>query len=219
MSKTAANKHIRQAMLRILASKSKKRDSSINKAKVFAKKIKTVDDLLEIFPTMPWTLAGEFWTKFALKRALPISVQKRQEMGLDNEGFAKEHRQPEFGEAGLGELFAVARYDGSDPVYRPDLNTAYPWFVSLPDRAVLEEMVAVNKLTTDDRVFYQKDIERGQLEGQPLMITGVILDKVKEGVFPGPESRKRIQMDPETPVTPSDPAEQIIARNPEVSMR
>ena len=219
VSKTAANKHIRQAMLRILASKSKKQDSSINKAKVFAKKIKTVDDLLEIFPTMPWTLAGEFWTKFALKRALPISVQKRQEMGLDNEGFAKEHRQPEFGEAGLGELFAVARYDGSDPVYRPDLNTAYPWFVSLPDRAVLEEMVAVNKLTTDDRVFYQKDIERGQLEGQPLMITGVILDKVKEGVFPGPESRKRIQMDPETPVTPSDPAEQIIARNPEVSMR
>ena len=89
----------------------------------------------------------------------------------------------------------------------------------MPKRAVLKEMVSVADLTTDARVFQKKDPASGQLSAQPLMTTGVMLDNVTKGVFPGPESRKRIQMDPETPVTASDPAEQIIARNPELVPR
>lgn len=207
ISKTAANKHIRQAMLRIIRSDAK--SSLVKTAKPTAKKIKTVDDLVEFFPQLPWGSSSVVYDKLA-GRTLPIKPEKLKEVGLDLDTVADELRQPEFQGAGLGDLFAVARYDGSDPQYRPDLNTAYPYFIAMPKRAVLKDLVSVANLTTDARVFQKKDLQSGKLSAQPLMTTGVMLDQVTKGVFPSEEGRKRIKMDPETPVTPSDPAEQII---------
>ena len=207
ISKTAANKHIRQAMLRIIRSDAK--SSLVKTAKPTAKKIKTVDDLVEFFPQLPWGSSSVVYDKLA-GRTLPIKPEKLEEVGLDLETVADELRQPEFQGAGLGDLFAIARYDGSDPQYRPDLNTAYPYFIAMPKRAVLKDLVSVANLTTDARVFQKKDLQSGKLSAQPLMTTGVMLDQVTRGVFPSEKDRKRIKMDPETPVTPSDPAEQII---------
>ena len=208
-SKTAANKHVRQAMLRILASEAT--SSQMAAAKPVAKKIKTVDDLVKLFPTLPWGSSPIFYSKLTAK-TVGIKHDKLQDAGLDLEGAANELRQPEFTGAGLGDLFAVARYDGSSPKYRPKLNKAYPWFIPLPDRALLKDMVPVGKLTTDKRVFVKKDVKRGKLSAQPLMTVGVILDKVKEGTLPKVMERKRIKLRPETKRTPSDTAKKIIGQ-------
>ena len=208
-SKTATNKHVRQAMLRILASEAT--SSQMAAAKPVAKKIKTVDDLVKLFPTLPWGSSPIFYSKLTAK-TVGIKHDKLQDAGLDLEGAANELRQPEFTGAGLGDLFAVARYDGSSPKYRPKLNKAYPWFIPLPDRALLKDMVPVGKLTTDKRVFVKKDVKRGKLSAQPLMTVGVILDKVKEGTLPKVMERKRIKLRPETKRTPSDTAKKIIGQ-------
>ena len=208
-SKTAANKHVRQAMLRILASKAT--SSQMAAAKPVAKKIKTVDDLVKLFPTLPWGSSPIFYSKLTAK-TVGIKHAKLQDAGLDLESAANELRQPEFTGAGLGDLFAVARYDGSSPKYRPKLNKAYPWFIPLPDRALLKDMVPVGKLTTDKRVFVKKDVKRGKLSAQPLMTVGVILDKVKEGTLPKGMERKRIKLRPQTKRTPSDTAKKIIGQ-------
>ena len=210
ISKTAANKHIRQAMLRIMRSDAK--SSLVKTAQPVAKKIKTVDDLVEHFPEVPWGSSPVFYQKLTA-RTLPLKPVKLEEAGLDIESIAEELRQPEFQGAGLGDLFAVARYDGSAPKHRPDLNKAYPWFIAMPKRAVLKEMVSVADLTTDPRVFRKKDPSTGQLSAQPLMTTGVMLDNVTKGTFPKATRRKPIEMSPETPVTPSDPAREVIGRN------
>ena len=203
-----ANDHIKQAMKRIISSDSKNVKTDWRNA---AKMIESADDLSNYFDKIPWAAAPMFYSKLTAK-TLPIKYKKLVELGLDLESAAKEYRQPEFEGAELGDLYALAEYDGSTPEYKPELNKAYPWRIKFKKKATLSEMHNVAKLTTDPRAFAKKKVG-GRLGAQPLMVTGINLDKLMSGDIAG--SAKPLILRETTTKTKSNRAKQFGSGNPE----
>jgi len=206
-----ANAHIKEAMSRIISSKAKSVKTDWRNA---AKMIENVDDLANYFDKIPWAAAPAFYEKLTAK-TLPIKYQTLVENGLDLETVSKEYRQPEFEGADLGDLYAIAEYDGSAPEYKPELNKAYPWRIKFKKKATLSEMYNVANLTTDPRAFAQKKVG-GRLGAQPLMVTGINLDKLLTGDIQG--SSKPLILRPETARTTSNKAEEFGSGNPSKSL-
>jgi hypothetical protein len=208
ISEELANDHIKQAMKRIINSDSKNVKTDWRNA---AKMIESADDLSNYFNKIPWAAAPMFYSKLTAK-TLPIKYKKLVELGLDLETAAKEYRQPEFEGAELGDLYAIAEYDGSTPEYKPELNKAYPWRIKFKKKATLSEMHNVAKLTTDPRAFAKKKVG-GRLGAQPLMVTGINLDKLLTGDITG--SAKPLILREGTQKTKSNRAKQFGSGNPE----
>ena len=203
-----ANDHIKQAMKRIISSDSKNVKTDWRNA---AKMIESADDLSNYFDKIPWAATPMFYSKLTAK-TLPIKYKKLVELGLDLESAAKEYRQPEFEGAELGDLYAIAEYDGSTPEYKPELNKAYPWRIKFKKKATLSQMHNVADLTTDPRAFAGLKVG-GRLGAQPLMVTGINLDKLMSGDITG--SAKPLVLKPETAKTKSNKAKQFGSGNPE----
>jgi hypothetical protein len=208
ISEELANDHIKQAMKRIINSDSKNVKTDWRNA---AKMIESADDLSNYFNKIPWAAAPMFYSKLTAK-TLPIKYKKLVELGLDLETAAKEYRQPEFEGAELGDLYAIAEYDGSTPEHKPELNRAYPWRIKFKKKATLSEMHNVAKLTTDPRAFAKKKVG-GRLGAQPLMVTGINLDKLLTGDITG--SAKPLILREGTQKTKSNRAKQFGSGNPE----
>jgi hypothetical protein len=208
ISEELANDHIKQAMKRIINSDSKNVKTDWRNA---AKMIESADDLSNYFNKIPWAAAPMFYGKLTAK-TLPIKYKKLVELGLDLETAAKEYRQPEFEGAELGDLYAIAEYDGSTPEHKPELNKAYPWRIKFKKKATLSEMHNVAKLTTDPRAFAKKKVG-GRLGAQPLMVTGINLDKLLTGDITG--SAKPLILREGTQKTKSNRAKQFGSGNPE----
>jgi hypothetical protein len=207
LSEQEVSSHIQKAMGRIAESDAK----SVKPAwKEVASKIKNANDLAEYFDKIPWAAAPMFYNKLTAK-TLPVSYKTLVKHGLDLESAAKEYRQPEFHKSELGDLYAIAEYDGSAPDYKPELNTAYPWRIKFFKRATLSEMHNVADLTTDPRAFAGKKVG-GRLGAQPLMVTGINLDRLMAGDLKA--SGKPLTMHPETARTKSHPAEEFGSGNP-----
>jgi hypothetical protein len=202
-----ANSHIKQAMERIVNSESKAVKTDWRNA---AKMIENVDDLASYFDKIPWAAAPMFYEKLTAK-TLPIKYKTLVEQGLDLESVAKEYRQPEFEGAELGDLYAIAEYDGSKPEYKPELNKAYPWRIKFKNKATLSEMHNVADLTTDPRAFAGLKVG-GRLGAQPLMVTGINLDKLVTGDIQG--SAKPLILQKETAKTTSNLAKEFGSGNP-----
>jgi hypothetical protein len=208
IDKDIANDHIKQAMKRIVDSDSKNVKPDWRNA---AKMIESVDDLSLYFNKIPWAATPMFYSKLTAK-TLPIAYNKLVDLGLDLESVAQEYRQPEFEGAELGDLYAIAEYDGSTPEYRPDLNKAYPWRIKFKRKATLSEMHNVADLTTDPRAFAGLKVG-GRLGAQPLMVTGINLDKLLVGDITG--SAKPLILRKGTQKTKSNLAKQFGSGNPE----
>jgi hypothetical protein len=202
-----ANSHIKQAMERIVNSESKSVKTDWRNA---AKMIENVDNLASYFDKIPWAAAPMFYEKLTAK-TLPIKYKTLVEQGLDRESVAKEYRQPEFEGAELGDLYAIAEYDGSKPEYKPELNKAYPWRIKFKNKATLSEMHNVADLTTDPRAFAGLKVG-GRLGAQPLMVTGINLDKLVTGDIQG--SAKPLILQKETAKTTSNLAKEFGSGNP-----
>ena len=208
ISEELATSHIKKAMKRIIDSESKNVKADWRNA---AKMIENVDDLSNYFDKIPWAAAPMFYSKLTAK-TLPIKYKTLVELGLDLNSVAKEYRQPEFEGAELGDLYAIAEYDGSNPEYKPELNKAYPWRIKFKKKATLSEMHNVAKLTTDPRAFAKKKVG-GRLGAQPLMVTGINLDKLMTGDIAG--SAKPLILREGTQKTKSNRATQFGSGNPE----
>ena len=208
ISEELATSHIKKAMKRIIDSDSKNVKADWRNA---AKMIENVDDLSNYFDKIPWAAAPMFYSKLTAK-TLPIKYKTLVELGLDLNSVAKEYRQPEFEGAELGDLYAIAEYDGSNPEYKPELNKAYPWRIKFKKKATLSEMHNVAKLTTDPRAFAKKKVG-GRLGAQPLMVTGINLDKLMTGDIAG--SAKPLILREGTQKTKSNKATQFGSGNPE----
>lgn len=207
ISKHDSDTHIQEAMKRIANSDAK----SIKPAwKEAAAKITDASTLAEYFDKIPWAAAPVFYDKLTAK-TLKIPYKLLVEKGLDLESAAKEYRQPEFHGAELGDLYAIAEYNGSKPEYRPELNKAYPWRIEFSKKATLSEMHNVGDLTTDPRAFAGKQVG-GRLGAQPLMVTGINLDRLMAGDLK--ESGKPLTLQTGTAKTTSNPASEFGSGNP-----
>lgn len=207
LNKEEADAHIKEAMSRVINSDAKKVKPDWRNA---AKMITNADDLSNYFDKIPWAAAPMFYEKLTAK-TLPIKYPILVENGLDLESVANEYRQPEYQGADIGDLYAIAEYNGSTPEYRPDLNQAYPWRIKFTKKATLSEMHNVADLTTDPRAFTGK-IVGGALAPQPLMVTGIQLDKLISGDIKG--SVKPISLQKETLKTKSNKAKEFSSGNP-----
>jgi SAM-dependent methyltransferase len=207
LNKEEADAHIKEAMSRVINSDAKKVKPDWRNA---AKMITNADDLSNYFDKIPWAAAPMFYEKLTAK-TLPIKYPTLVENGLDLESVANEYRQPEYQGADIGDLYAIAEYNGSTPEYRPDLNQAYPWRIKFTKKATLSEMHNVADLTTDPRAFTGK-IVGGALAPQPLMVTGIQLDKLISGDIKG--SVKPISLQKETLKTKSNKAKEFSSGNP-----
>ena len=207
LNKEEADAHIKEAMSRVINSDAKKVKPDWRNA---AKMITNADDLSNYFDKIPWAAAPMFYEKLTAK-TLPIKYPILVENGLDLESVANEYRQPEYQGADIGDLYAIAEYNGSTPEYRPDLNQAYPWRIKFTKKATLSEMHNVADLTTDPRAFTGK-IVGGSLAPQPLMVTGIQLDKLISGDIKG--SVKPISLQKETLKTKSNKAKEFSSGNP-----
>lgn len=207
LSKQESSSHIQEAMKRIAESNAK----SIKPAwKAAAKKITDASTLAEYFDKIPWAAAPLFYEKLTAK-TVGIPHESLVSKGLDLESAAKEYRQPEFENATLGDLYAIAEYDGSQPAYQPELNKAYPWTIKFKKKATLSEMHNVADLTTDPRAFAGLEVG-GRLGAQPLMVTGINLDKLITGDIQG--GTKPLVVQKETQKTKSDLAAKFGSGNP-----
>lgn len=207
LNKADVDDHIKDAMSRIINSEAKKvKTDWVNAAKM----IENADDLANYFDKIPWAAAPMFYEKLTAK-TLPIKYSTLVENGLDLESVAREYRQPEYESADLGDLYAIAEYDGSEPEYSPDLNRAYPWRIKFKKKATLSEMHNVADLTTDPRAFTGKKVG-AKLAPQPLMVTGVQLDKLMSGDIK--PSGKPVSLKKDTPKTKSNKATEFSTGNP-----
>jgi len=207
LDQAEADSHIKEAMSRIKSSNAKSVKADWKNA---ASMIENADDLSNYFDKIPWAAAPMFYEKLTAK-TLPIKYATLVENGLDLESASKEYRQPEFEGAELGDLYAIAEYDGSKPDYKPELNKAYPWRIKFKKKATLSQMHNVADLTTDPRAFAGLKVG-GRLGAQPLMVTGINLDKLMSGDITG--SAKPLVLKPETAKTKSNKAKQFGSGNP-----
>jgi hypothetical protein len=100
-----------------------------------------------------------------------------KKLGLDTDTILRETRQPEYNDIQKGSLLAIAEYDGTDAVYRPDLNTAYPWSIPLKEKAFLKEFADIQDLSS------RQDLRGSDGEANigVAMGAGVMLDKLGRG--------------------------------------
>ena len=180
------DRHIREALDRVVKSKATKTLKSGKKIPALPDairkslaKVKTFKQFSKIFhdpEVIPWTHAPTIYEKLNAK-TLPISNAEQVKLGTDLESIALATRQPEYNEAPVGSLLAIAEYDGSAPTYRPDLNKAYPWFVPLNEKAFLKQIHDVRKLSTDKDLLTPK----GKPNTGTMMGKGIILDRLAKG--------------------------------------
>lgn len=172
IGKTVANRHIREVMRRFLAGKNKL-DAAGRK---LVAGVKNYQDLGPAIEAMPWAAAGDLWAKFDGK-TLPIPQEKLRELGLDTDSIATETREPAYHGVETGALLAIAEYDGTAPVYRPEINESYPWFVPLKDKAFLKDFADALELTS----YPQVRAKHGGPNAHVMMVKGPILDKLESG--------------------------------------
>jgi len=170
-----ANKHIKEAMKRIINSKAGKSPLTKQQMSIIAG-IKTYKDFARVFEEIPWKAAPVLYTKLDGK-TLPIKQSRLKELGMDLETVANELREPAYEGIGPGTLLAIAEYGGKPPEYRPELNENYPYFVGLKEKAFLKEFTEVTNLTS------RKDVatKSGKPNSAVLMGAGVVLDKLASG--------------------------------------
>ena len=100
-----------------------------------------------------------------------------KELGLDLDTILRETRQKEYNDIKKGSLLAIAEYDGSDAVYRPDLNSAYPWSIPLKEKAFLKDFADIQDLSS------RQDLRGsdGDANMAVAMGAGVMLDRLSRG--------------------------------------
>ena len=179
ISERQVNEHVREVMDRLVKSKAKGPGALPDKIKEQLAKVKTFKQFSEIFhdpKVIPWTHAAKVYKKLDAK-TLPILQAEQVKLGTDLDSVAHATRQPEYHEAPVGSLLAIAEYDGTAPTFRPDLNVAYPWFVPLKEKAFLKGIHDVRKLSTDKDLLTPK----GKVNTGTMMGKGIMLDKLARG--------------------------------------
>jgi len=148
--------------------------------KVVLGKVKTIEDFLTVFTDkelIPWKASPFIYEKLNLTRGLPIKQTRLKELGLDLDTILRETRQSEYNDIKKGSLLAIAEYDGSDAVYRPDLNSAYPWSVPFKEKAFLKDFADIQDLSS------RQDLRGSDGEANigVAMGAGIMLDKLGRG--------------------------------------
>jgi hypothetical protein len=148
--------------------------------KIVLGKVKTIEDFLTVFTDkelIPWKASPFIYEKLNLTRGLPIKQARLKELGLDLDTILRETRQKEYNDIKKGSLLAIAEYDGSDAVYRPDLNSAYPWSVPFKEKAFLKDFADIQDLSS------RQDLRGSDGEANigVAMGAGVMLDKLGRG--------------------------------------
>lgn len=175
IAESTVNKHLRAAMKRILKSKPKKDPLTKDQKKLIAS-VKNYNDFADVFEKIPWKAAPSIYKKLEQK-TLPISESRQKSLGIDLDSIANETRDSAYADVGPGHLLAIAEYNGADPVYRPDLNENYQWYVPLKEKAFLDQFHEVTGMTSKKNVA-NKD---GTANTAVLMGAGVVLDKLASG--------------------------------------
>lgn len=175
IAESTVNKHLRAAMKRILKSKPKKDPLTKDQKKLIAS-VKNYNDFADVFEKIPWKAAPSIYKKLEQK-TLPISESRQKSLGIDLDSIANETRDSAYADVGPGHLLAIAEYNGADPVYRPDLNENYQWYVPLKEKAFLNQFHEVTGMTSKKNVA-NKD---GTANTAVLMGAGVVLDKLASG--------------------------------------
>jgi hypothetical protein len=172
ISESTVNKHLRAAMKRVVSGKNA---LTSDQRKMIAN-VKTHHDFAKVFEMIPWKAAPTVYEKLAGK-TLPIPAKRQEALGVDLDSIAEATREPAYADVGPGHLLAIAEYNGSDPVYKPDLNENYPWMVELKEKAFLDEFHEVTGMTSREDV----QTKSGKPNTAVLMGAGVTLDKLHSG--------------------------------------
>ena len=174
ISESLVNEHIIEALTR--AAKGKGLTDSQKRALL---SVKNIEDFLRIFSNgqiIPWKATPKIYDRLS-QATLPIKQGQLKELGLDLDTILRETRQKEYNDIKKGSLLAIAEYDGSDAVYRPDLNSAYPWSIPLKEKAFLKDFVDIQDLSS------RQDLRGsdGDANMAVAMGAGVMLDKLGRG--------------------------------------
>ena len=175
ISENIVNRHIRAALKRAIKGK-----GLTDNQKAALKTVKTIQDFLRVFPDkelIPWKATPIIYDKLNIIKDLPITQARLKKLGLDTDTILRETRQPEYNDIQKGSLLAIAEYDGTNAVYRPDLNTAYPWSIPLKEKAFLKEFTDIQDLSS------RQDLRGSDGEANigVAMGAGVMLDKLSRG--------------------------------------
>jgi hypothetical protein len=175
ISENTVNRHIRAALKRAIKGK-----GLTENQKASLKTVKTIQDFLRVFPDkdiIPWKATPIIYDKLNIIKDLPITQARLKKLGLDTDTILRETRQPEYNDIQKGSLLAIAEYDGTNAVYRPDLNTAYPWSIPLKEKAFLKEFADIQDLSS------RQDLRGSDGEANigVAMGAGVMLDKLGRG--------------------------------------
>jgi hypothetical protein len=174
IAESLVNEHIIEALTR--AAKGKGLTDSQKQALL---SVKNIEDFLRIFSNgqiIPWKATPKIYDRLS-QATLPIKQGKLKELGLDLDTILRETRQKEYNDIKKGSLLAIAEYDGSDAVYRPDLNSAYPWSIPLKEKAFLKDFADIQDLSS------RQDLRGsdGDANMAVAMGAGVMLDKLGRG--------------------------------------
>ena len=174
IAESLVNEHIIEALTR--AAKGKGLTDSQKRALL---SVKNIEDFLRIFSNgqiIPWKATPKIYDRLS-QATLPIKQGKLKELGLDLDTILRETRQKEYNDIKKGSLLAIAEYDGSDAVYRPDLNSAYPWSIPLKEKAFLKDFADIQDLSS------RQDLRGsdGDANMAVAMGAGVMLDKLGRG--------------------------------------
>ena len=174
IAESLVNEHIIEALTR--AAKGKGLTDSQKRALL---SVKNIEDFLRIFSNgqiIPWKATPKIYDRLS-QATLPIKQGKLKELGLDLDTILRETRQKEYNDIKKGSLLAIAEYDGSDAVYRPDLNSAYPWSIPLKEKAFLKDFADIQDLSS------RQDLRGsdGDANMAVAMGAGVMLDKLERG--------------------------------------
>jgi len=175
ISENIVNRHIRAALKRAIKGK-----GLTDNQKAALKTVKTIEDFLRVFPDkelIPWKATPIIYDKLNIKKELPITQVRLKKLGLDTDTILRETRQPEYNDIQKGSLLAIAEYDGTNAVYRPDLNTAYTWSIPLKEKAFLKEFTDIQDLSS------RQDLRGSDGEANigVAMGAGVMLDRLSRG--------------------------------------
>jgi hypothetical protein len=201
ISENTVNRHIRAALKRAIKGK-----GLTENQKAALKTVKTIQDFLRVFPDkdiIPWKATPIIYDKLNIIKDLPITQARLKKLGLDTDTILRETRQPEYNDIQKGSLLAIAEYDGTDAVYRPDLNTAYPWSIPLKEKAFLKEFADIQDLSS------RQDLRGSDGEANigVAMGAGVMLDKLGRGdVNFMPSDSKAPKRQPANRITRQAPA-------------
>jgi hypothetical protein len=174
IEESLVNKHITEALSRVVKGK-----GLTDSQKRALMSVKNIEDFLRIFTNgqiIPWKATPKIYDRLS-QATLPIKQGRLKELGLDLDTILRETRQKEYNDIKKGSLLAIAEYDGSDAVYRPDLNSAYPWSIPLKEKAFLKEFADIQDLSS------RQDLRGsdGEANMAVAMGAGVMLDKLGRG--------------------------------------